>query len=179
MHASFGKECFQSLQYFCSVFVCYTEVKKNSIVHKFNYYYSRHVYNYNTYYQLIINCLDPHPAHTSLARMGACVHACSQTVSSLICINVCFLALTLGLSLFYKNLPISNTGDSIAYILATIHFLYPKVGSFSDMEYQLAYRDSKVPKHFVVLNQMQCSPSFDWNCGKQNDHTACWYQLHP
>ena len=25
--------------------------------------------------QLIINCLHPHPAHTSLARMGACVHA--------------------------------------------------------------------------------------------------------
>ena len=50
--------------------------------------------------------------------------------------------------------PISNTGDSIAYILATIHFLYPKLGSFSDMEYyfyHLAYQDSKVPKHFVRL----------------------------
>ena len=38
-------------------------------------------------------------------------------------------------------------------ILATVHFLYPKLGSFSDMEYyfyQLAYyRDSKVPKRFV------------------------------
>ena len=33
--------------------------------------------------------------------------------------------------------------------------------------YQLAYRDSKVPKRFVGLNQMQCSPSFDWNWGKQ------------
>ena len=29
-------------------------------------------------------------------------------------------------------LPISNTGVSIAYILATVHFLYPKLGSFSD-----------------------------------------------
>ena len=56
-----------------------------------------------------------------------------------------------GLSLFFKILPISNTGDSIAYILATVTFLYPKLGSFSDMEYyfyQLAYRDSKVPKRF-------------------------------
>ena len=58
----------------------------------------------------------------------------------------------------------------------------PKHGSFSDMEYYfyyLAYRDSKVQKRLVGLNQMQCSPSFDWNCGKQNDPTACWYQLHP
>ena len=87
-----------------------------------------------------------------------------------------------GLSLFFIILPISNTGDSIAYILATVHFRYPKLGSFSDMEYyfyQLAYRDSKVPKRFVGLNQMQCSPSFDWNWGKQNDPTACWHQLHP
>ena len=81
------------------------------------------------------------------------------------------------MSLFFTILTISNTGDSIAYILATVHFLYPKLGSFSDMEYyfyQLAYRDSKVPKRFVGLNQMQCSPSFDWNWGKQNDPTACW-----
>ena len=63
------------------------------------------------------------------------------------------VALTLrGLSLFFKILPISNTGVSAAYILATVHFLYPKLGSFPDMEYyfyQLAYRDSKVPKRFV------------------------------
>ena len=26
---------------------------------------------------------------------------------------------------------------------------------------------------------MQCSPSFDWNWGKQNDPTACWHQPHP
>ena len=87
-----------------------------------------------------------------------------------------------GLSLFFKILSISNTGDSIAYILATVRFRYPKLGSFSDMEYyfyHLAYRDSKVPKRFVGLNQMQCSPSFDWNWGKQNDPTACWHQLHP
>ena len=25
---------------------------------------------------------------------------------------------------------------------------------------------------------MQCSPSFDWNWGNQNDPTACWYQQH-
>ena len=75
-----------------------------------------------------------------------------------------FLILTLrGLSLFSKILPISNTGDSATYILATIQFLYR---SFSDMEYyfyQLAYQDSKVPKRFVGLIQMQCSPSFDCN----------------
>ena len=66
--------------------------------------------------------------------------------------------------------------------LRGLSFLYTKLGSFTDMEYyfyQLAYWDSKVPKHFVGLNQMQCSPSFDWNWGKQNDHTACWHQLHP
>ena len=86
-----------------------------------------------------------------------------------------------GLSLFFKILPISITGDSIANILAIVHFLCPKLGSFSDMQYyfyQLAYRDSKVPNRFVGLNQMQCSPSFDWNWGKQNDPTACWH-LHP
>ena len=80
-----------------------------------------------------------------------------------------YIIITLrALSLFFKILPISNTGDSIAYNLATVHFLYPKLGSFSDMEYyfhQLAYRDSKVPKRFVGSNQMQCSPSFDWNWG--------------
>ena len=76
-------------------------------------------------------------------------------------------------------LPISNTGISAASILATVHFLYPKLGSFSDMEYymymyfyQLAYRDLKVPKRFVALNQMQCSPSFDYNWGKQNNPTV-------
>ena len=77
-----------------------------------------------------------------------------------------------GLSLFFKILPFTKTGDSIAYILAPVHFLYSKLGSFSYMEHylhQLAYRDSKVPKRFVELNQMQCSPSFDWNSGKQND----------
>ena len=96
-------------------------------------------------------------------------------------VYIAFLTLR-GLSFFFKILPISITGDSIAYILATIHFLCPKLGSFSDMEYyfyQLAYWDSKVPKLFVGLNQMQCSPSFDWNWGKQNDSTACWHQLHP
>ena len=96
--------------------------------------------------------------------------------------RMCIFLTLRGLSLFIKILPISITGDSIAYILATVHFLCPKVGSFSDMEYyfyQLAYWDSKVPKLFVGLNQMQCSPSFDWNWGKQNDPTACWQQLHP
>ena len=84
--------------------------------------------------------------------------------------------------MFFKILPFTKTSDSIAYILAPVHFLYSKLGSFSDMEhyfYQLGYRDSKVPKRFVELNQMQCSPSFDWNLGKQNDPTACWHQLHP
>ena len=84
-----------------------------------------------------------------------------------------------GLRLFYKILPISNNGVSAAYILATVRFLYPKLGSFSDMDYyfyQLAYRDSKVPKRFVELIQMQYSPSFD--C-KQIDPTICWHQLHP
>ena len=95
--------------------------------------------------------------------------------------NIVYSLTHTALSLFFKLLPIFNTGDSIAYILATVHFLYPKLGSFSDMEhyfYQLAYRDSKVPKYFVRFNEMQCSPSFDWNWGKQNDPTACWYQLH-
>ena len=51
-----------------------------------------------------------------------------------------------GLSLFLKTFPFSITGISAAYILDTVHFLYPKRGSFFDMEYyfyQLA--DSKSP----------------------------------
>ena len=72
-----------------------------------------------------------------------------------------WVSLTLrGLSLF---LLISNTGVSAAYILVTVHFLYSKLGSLSDMEYyfyQLAYWASKVPKRFIGLFQMQCSPSW-------------------
>ena len=59
-----------------------------------------------------------------------------------------------------------------------IHFLYLKLDSFSDMKYylyQLAYWDLKVAKCFVGLIQMQCSPSFDCNWGKQNNNTACWH----
>ena len=71
-----------------------------------------------------------------------------------------WLTLT-ALSLFFKILSISNTGDSIAYNLATVHFLYPKLGSFSDMEcyfYQLACQDLKVPKRFVGLNKCSALP---------------------
>ena len=78
--------------------------------------------------------------------------------------------------------PISHTGVSATYILTTVHFLYPKLGSFSDTEYyfyQLAYRDTKVPKRFVGLIQMQCSPSFDCNWGKQKDTTASWQPATP
>ena len=88
-----------------------------------------------------------------------------------------------GLSLFFKIVPISNTSVSGVYILAIAHFLYFKLGSFSNMEYyfyQLAKLDSKVLKHFVELNQMHCFFSSDWNWwGKQNDPTACWHQLNP
>ena len=81
-----------------------------------------------------------------------------------------------ALRLFFKILPICNTGGTLLHI-----FWPPFTFSTPNLEYyfyQLAYRDSKVPKHFVGLNQMQCSPSFDWNWGKQNDPTACWHQLH-
>ena len=79
--------------------------------------------------------------------------------------------------------PISNTGVSAAYILATVHFLYPKLGSFSDMEieyyfYQLAYWDSKVPKRFVGLIEMQCS-QLPLLTATGANKTACWHQLHP
>ena len=47
----------------------------------------------------------------------------------------------------------------------------PKLGSFLD---QL-----KLPKCFERLILMQCSLSFDYNWGKQNDRTACWHQLPP
>ena len=66
-----------------------------------------------------------------------------------------------GLRLFFKLLPISNTGVSAAYILATIHFLYHTLGSFSEMEYyfyQLAYQDSKVSKRFVGLKSQKTDP---------------------
>ena len=59
--------------------------------------------------------------------------------------------------------PISNTGDCAAYILATINFLYPKLGSFSNMEYysyQFADQDSKVPKRFIGLIQIYSALPF-------------------
>ena len=83
-----------------------------------------------------------------------------------------------GLSLFFKILPISNTGAYIAYILATVHFLCPKLGSFSDMEYyfyQLAYRDSKVPNRFVGLNQRQCT-SYTHDFGFYSKGNASGYR---
>ena len=39
--------------------------------------------------------------------------------------------------------------------------------------YQLAYWDLKVSKRFVGLNQIHCSPSFDWYLSKNNDPAAC------
>ena len=76
-----------------------------------------------------------------------------------------------GLSLFLKMFSISNTGGSAAYILATVHFLYPKLDSFSDMEYyfyQLGYWDLKC---FVGLNQMQYSPTPTISgCAPSNPH---------
>ena len=100
----------------------------------------------------------------SNSNVTTCKYACCQTLprcegagpQTTLHLNVQFLSLSLtlrGLSLFFKILPISNIGDSIAYILATIHFLCPKLGSFSNMEYyfyQLAYgQESKVLKRFV------------------------------
>ena len=41
------------------------------------------------------------------------------------------------LNLFFKILPIFNTGDSAADILVSVHFLYPKLGFLTDMEYYL------------------------------------------
>ena len=60
----------------------------------------------------------------------------SSSIDIIIITAMVFLFLTLtGLSMFSKFLPISNTGDSIAYILAAVHLLFPKLGSFTDMEY--------------------------------------------
>ena len=70
---------------------------------------------------------------------GVCVCLCLESIGLKI-------KLTLrGLSLFLKMFPISNTCISAAYILATVQFLYPKHGSFSDLEYnfyQPAYQDT-------------------------------------
>ena len=49
-------------------------------------------------------------------------------------------------------LHISKAAGSAADISAIVHFLYPKLGSFSDMEYSFykpVYGDLKVPKHFI------------------------------
>ena len=89
-----------------------------------------------------------------------------------------------GLSLFLKMFTISNTVVSAAYILATVHFrgsqtwLFFWHGVLHVFFYQLAYWDSKVSKRFVGLIQMQCSPSFDCNWGKQNDSIVhvCWHR---
>ena len=78
--------------------------------------------------------------------------------------------------------PISNTGVFAAYILATVHLLYLKLGSFSDMEYYFYYLLTGTQKSqtaWLGLIQMQCSQSFDCNWGKQNNPIVCWHQLHP
>ena len=51
----------------------------------------------------------------------------------IITIIITFKLTLRGLNLLFKILSISNTGDSAADILVT--FLYPKLGSFSNMEY--------------------------------------------
>ena len=86
--------------------------------------------------------------------------------------------------MFFIILPISNTGDSAADILATgtIQFLYPKLGSFSTWSTTSSnfLTGTGDPKRFIGLIQTHCSPSFDSNWGKQNDPTAWWrHQLHP
>ena len=66
--------------------------------------------------------------------------------------------------MFFKIPPHFQHCRLCCIYFATIHFLSPKLGSLSNMEYyfyQLAYWDAKVSKHFIGLNQMQCSPSFD------------------
>ena len=68
-----------------------------------------------------------------------------------------FFILTLrALSLFFKLLPISNTGISAADILATVSFLYPKLGHFSDRVLLLATcllgRESPHALHRTISN---------------------------
>ena len=58
------------------------------------------------------------------------------------------------------------------FTLATPNLALFPTGSTTSTN--LHYRASKVPKCFVGLYQMQRSPFFDWNWGKQNDHTAFW-----
>ena len=96
------------------------------------------------------------------------------------CINAECTEFHRPLSVFFKILPICNTGISVADIWATVstvRFFYP----LFDREYyfqQLAYQDLQVPKCFLGLNQMQWFPSFDSNWGKRNDPIAFWHQLH-
>ena len=54
--------------------------------------------------------------------------------------------------MFLGMLHISKAASCAADISAIVHFLYPKLGSFSDMEYSFykpVYGDLKVPKHFI------------------------------
>ena len=86
----------------------------------------------------------------------------------------------IGLSLFFKILPISNTADSIAIFWPPLTFFIPNLAPFptwSTTATNLLIGTQKSPR-FVGLNQIQCSPIFDWNRGKQNDPTACWHKLH-
>ena len=69
-----------------------------------------------------------------------------------------------GLSLFFKTFPF----PTLASLLHIFWYYF----------YQLAYWDSKVPKCFVGLIQMQHFASFDCNWGKQNDPIACWHQWY-
>ena len=87
-----------------------------------------------------------------------------------------------GLSLFLKMFPISNTGRSGVYILATVQFLYPKLGSFFRhgvllLPTCLLWLES--PQSLCRTNSNSVFSLFDCNWGKQNNHTACWHQLHP
>ena len=79
--------------------------------------------------------------------------------------------------MFFKFLPLPK-------LAALLHIFWPP------LLFQLLFRHGVLllrtcslglesPQALCRINQMQCSPSFDWNWGKQNDPTACWHQLHP
>ena len=75
-----------------------------------------------------------------------------------------------GLACFSKFIPIPLLPSLSKIFWSPFTFATPHWAPFQTW--------SITSTNFVGLNQMQCSPPFDWNWGKQNVPNACWHKLH-
>ena len=79
-----------------------------------------------------------------------------------------FLACVVNPELVFKKIFPTNTGVSVTDILATVHFLYSKLGSFPTWSTTStnSLNGTRKTRALVGLIQMHCSPSFDCSCNK-------------